>query len=226
MLIYLFTNKTNGKQYVGQTVRDFKVRLQEHLRKQDIIFDKALNKYGIDNFEYDIIDQAETIEELNAKEIFWINKLNSITPNGYNQCCGGENTLGFKHREDSRRKMSLVKRKKGSMKGKNNHYYGKKHSPEVLQKMKDAWTEERKQLASERSKAMDRSYLFVKVKNVDTGEIFNSVKEAAAAYGLKDTHISKVCKGKGKTTGGFRWEYVKQSDDKTIPSQAAEEQKV
>lgn len=222
MLIYVFTNKINDKKYVGQTVRDFNVRLQEHLRKQDIVFGKALKKYGAENFEYEIIDNAATIEELNAKEVFWIDKLNTVIPNGYNQCYGGNNTLGFKHRLHSRRMMSLTKRKTGSMKGKNNHYYGKKHSPEVLQKMKDAWTEERRQLTSERSKVMDRSHFFVKVKNVDTGEIFNSVKEAAAAYGLKDTHISRVCKGKRKTTGGYRWEHVKQSDDKTIPSQATE----
>ena len=45
-------------------------------------------------------------------------------------------------------------------------------------------------------------------RNVDTGEVFDSVKKAAEKYGLKDTHISRVCKGKRKTTGGFKWEYV------------------
>ena len=47
-----------------------------------------------------------------------------------------------------------------------------------------------------------------KVKNVDTGEVFSSVKEAALRYDLKDTHITRVCKGKRKRTGGFRWEYI------------------
>ena len=43
----------------------------------------------------------------------------------------------------------------------------------------------------------------VKVLNVETGEVFNSVKAAAEKYGLKDTHITRVCKGKRKRTGGF-----------------------
>lgn len=46
-----------------------------------------------------------------------------------------------------------------------------------------------------------------KVINLDTGEIFESVKAAAEQYGLKDTHITRVCKGKRKSTGGFRWSH-------------------
>ena len=51
------------------------------------------------------------------------------------------------------------------------------------------------------------SHHTVKVRNVETGEVFNSVKEAAREYNLKETHITRVCKGKRKTTGGFHWCY-------------------
>lgn len=48
---------------------------------------------------------------------------------------------------------------------------------------------------------------FVCVENIDTGEVFSSVKEACEKYGLKPGNITKCCKGERKTTGGFRWKY-------------------
>lgn len=204
MIIYTFKNKVNGKVYVGQTCRTFKERMGEHLRHKNTTLGKALAKYGIDNFEYKVIDEAKTIEELNEKEIFWIEKLNSITPYGYNLCKGGNNTLGYNHKEESKEKMRLSK--KGTFKGEDNPFFGKKHTQETRQKMRDAWTEERKEQA--RLIAKTRKHRTVKVRNVDTGEVFDSVKKAAEKYNLKDTHISRVCKGKRKTTGGFKWEYV------------------
>lgn len=48
----------------------------------------------------------------------------------------------------------------------------------------------------------------VKVLNVETGEIFNSIKEAAEKYNLKATHITRVCKGRRKMTGNYHWQYI------------------
>lgn len=204
MIIYAFKNKINNKIYVGQTCRTFEERTNEHLRHNKTAFDKALKKYGIENFDYAIIDEAHNMDELNKKEIFWIKHFNSLAPFGYNLCIGGENTKGYHHRLESREKMRLAK--KGTFLGEENPFYGKKHTDETRQKMKEAWTEERKEQL--RLMIKKRKHHTVKVRNVDTGEVFNSVKEAAEKYGLKDTHISRVCKGKRKTTGGFKWEYV------------------
>ena len=98
VIIYAFKNKLNGKRYVGQTTRTLEERTGEHLRKESTVFDKALKKYGIENFEYSIIDKALTIAELNAKEIYWIRRLGAMVPNGYNLCYGGGNTHGYRHR--------------------------------------------------------------------------------------------------------------------------------
>lgn len=96
------------------------------------------------------------------------------------------------------------------MKGNKNHYYGKNHTEEIKQKMKKAWeNEERLAKLKKRNENLDRTYQQKKVTNVDTGEVFNSIKEAAEKYSLKETHISRVCRGKRKTTGGFRWGYFK-----------------
>ena len=53
-------------------------------------FHEAIRKYGFEDFDWEVIDSAETLEELNEKEIFWINKLNTLSPNGYNLEKGGK----------------------------------------------------------------------------------------------------------------------------------------
>lgn len=47
-----------------------------------------------------------------------------------------------------------------------------------------------------------------KVLCVETGEIFESTKEAERKTGIAHNHISKTCNGKLKTTGGYHWRYV------------------
>lgn len=48
-----------------------------------------------------------------------------------------------------------------------------------------------------------------KCRNVDTGEVFDSVEEAGKKYGLARETIYAVCTGRVPTAKGFRWEYVK-----------------
>lgn len=47
-----------------------------------------------------------------------------------------------------------------------------------------------------------------KIRCLDTGEIFDTITQAAHKYGLGVGNISSVCHGKLKTTGGKRWEYI------------------
>ena len=88
--------------------------------------------------------------------------------------------------------------------GENNPFYGKTHTEEAKAKM----SEKRKgrKLTEEWKNKIGNSQK-KKVINIDTGEVFNSVKEASEYYNLKDTQISRVCKGKRNKTGGFRWKY-------------------
>ena len=43
---------------------------------------------------------------------------------------------------------------------------------------------------------------------IETGEIFDTIIKAAEKYNIKATHITRVCKGKRKSTGGYHWQYV------------------
>ena len=71
MIIYKITNKLNGKVYIGQTTRSLAARIHEHIHKHSRV-GKDMVKYGRDNLDISVIDNAETKEELDDLEIFWI----------------------------------------------------------------------------------------------------------------------------------------------------------
>ena len=59
----------------------------------------------------------------------------------------------------------------------------------------------------ERSKENRLGDRFV-VINLDTGEVYQTPKDASRATGIHNDSISRVCKGKSKTAGGYRWRYL------------------
>lgn len=88
--IYKIVNLINGKIYVGQAL-NIERRISEHKRGKGVheqSIDKAIQKYGIDNFSYDVIELCRA-EELNDREIFWIAHFNSYR-RGYNLTSGGQ----------------------------------------------------------------------------------------------------------------------------------------
>lgn len=90
--IYKVTDTTNGKVYVGQTI-NLKTRRWQHERsyeKEDCIFHRALQKHGVDNFVWEIIDTVKEKEKANILEKQYIEKYNSLKPNGYNMTKGGD----------------------------------------------------------------------------------------------------------------------------------------
>lgn len=97
--IYMIENKINGKKYIGQS-NDVKRRWSDHCNKKEkytSLINRAINKYGKENFIFSIIE--DFCEDYNEKEKYWINFYNSIE-NGYNIAPGGENPplhIGEKH---------------------------------------------------------------------------------------------------------------------------------
>lgn len=93
--IYSITNKINGKIYIGQSI-DISHRWtvhKSHFNKgthHNVYFQRAWDKYGQDNFEFNIVEKCIS-SELNSKEIYWIEKHNSNNNNlGYNLTFGGD----------------------------------------------------------------------------------------------------------------------------------------
>lgn len=87
--IYVITNKINKKQYIGQSVDPYK-RFEQHChRKQhdNSLIDKAIQKYGRDNFILELLGWYENYNEMKK---YYISLYKSKTPNGYNIMRGGE----------------------------------------------------------------------------------------------------------------------------------------
>ncbi len=91
--IYLITNKINGKMYCGQTIKPLIRRFKAHTKKTSKCYalTKAIQYFGDENFYFDQIDSATTYKELNMKEVYWIETLKTMSPNGYNTRFGGRN---------------------------------------------------------------------------------------------------------------------------------------
>lgn len=49
---------------------------------------------------------------------------------------------------------------------------------------------------------------FTKVECIDTGRVYNSIKEAAADYNIQHSNIVACCNGRRAAAGGVRWAYV------------------
>ena len=79
--IYLITDTLHNKQYVGQR-RGYK--LDENYYGSGRIIQDLMKKYGTAIFEREIVDYASSQEELSQKEIEYIEKYNTLYPNGYN----------------------------------------------------------------------------------------------------------------------------------------------
>lgn len=96
MFIYKITNTLTGKVYIGQTKRNPHTRFDEHMNDKSSTdyFHCAVRKYGSDAFTFEVIDTASSQDELNQKEIKWIERYNAyakdVTSNGYNTNYGGD----------------------------------------------------------------------------------------------------------------------------------------
>lgn len=91
--IYKIRNKINNKLYIGQTIYDFKHRYHNNLEHytHNIHIKRAINKYGIENFEIDEkFDVAYSKDELDKLEDMYVKCYNTIDDKyGYNKRYGG-----------------------------------------------------------------------------------------------------------------------------------------
>jgi group I intron endonuclease len=234
-IIYMIKNKINDKIYIGQTIRSFSDRIMGH--KNGLCNDHlkaSFQKYGFDNFEFSIIDTAETFEELNQKEIYYINLYDSRNRNkGYNIEIGGRNSTAS---EETLEKMSRAH--KGSKQSKE---WVEKRIPKAgsdeAKKHGRPKTEEQKKYLSESSpkfwqgkerdqdtvnkiketisnSGRDKKYrqLYSKkvyIIDINTNELlytFDSTKLAGEGLGLHQSTVSERCKYE-KTVKGWYYTY-------------------
>ena len=153
--IYLITNNLNGKIYVGKHSTD---NLNDGYMGSGKLIRLAYNKYGIENFTKKILHFAETEEELNDLEMFYIKDLDAKN-NGYNLTDGGDGKTGFPPynkgktlSEETKRKMSEAR------KGKKYGPLSDEHKRKMSETLKGrTFSEERNQKISFKLKVNPRS---------------------------------------------------------------------
>lgn len=197
--VYKYTSPSN-KVYIGQTCQSIGKRAMWNGKgyKHSTHFYAAIQKYGFENFQVEILKDNLTLEEANYWEIYYIKLYNSTDrEKGYNISLGGNNHIISKEQLE---KMSKRMKENNPMK-----------NPEISQKVSEklkgrSFSEETIKNMSNRHKKM--------VQCIETGEIFESRNAAAEAVGVSPSGIGRAINGEQKTSAGYHWRYI--NEDKEL----------
>ena len=210
--IYKIRNKINDKIYIGQTTQDLGTRWKQHLKKSSncVCLKRALNKYGIDNFEYELVCTTSD-DLLNDKEIEYIENFNCLSPDGYNLRLGGNSG---KHNEQTKHKIRETLKngyKIGRIVNSKNRL-GKPHSETTKKKISKSLTGNKFSKKSIKKRVISRRInQNRKIVQFDLEgnklKEFDSCKEAGEYMGVTTSSICQCLKGKTKTSKGFIWKY-------------------
>ena len=230
-IVYKATNKINGKIYVGKTY-NFEKRKKEHIYDidNDIPFHRALKKYGIDNFEWEIIDTGIDDKEIIEKEIYWIKKLNSCihfqNSNGYNITLGGDGGTSWNSRPVLQFDLSgnyineyMSCAHASAETGVNAHCISHcanrkaERAGQFQWRFKDECKESKIAPYKKADSCRKRSIIQLDQsgKYIST---FSSITEASIKTGLCRSNISSCLTQKSHRCGGFQWIYKEDYDSR------------
>jgi len=101
--VYKITNNINGKYYIGKhQTKD----LDDEYMGSGKLLKHAINKYGIENFNKEILHVFDNVEEMNAREA----ELVIVSEGTYNLCEGGQGGFGYinQSRSSENRRNSIL----------------------------------------------------------------------------------------------------------------------
>ena len=219
--VYSITNTINGKVYVGCS-KDINKRMAVHRyasKKQAGLFYQDIRDYGGENFEVKILEECLIIDRHN-REKYWIKKMNSKYPNGYNLTDGG---IGVPGRAPSKKSIAvLVKRNKERV-------VTQKERDTNSAKIKKRW--ENPTYRENHSNKMKEYYKHNNAANTrrvnmidkNTEEIllcFRTLTNAVSIFRGKSENgmynpssIRTVCKGRRPTAYGYKWQYNNEGNE-------------
>ena len=204
--IYKITNDINNKVYIGQTSRSIELRFKEHresYKQGKTPLYLAMKKYGIEHFH---VEEVEETEDLNKREIFWIEYYNSYK-NGYNATKGGEGTklLDYDFIIEEYKKL-------GSLRAIHEKYGYDPYYISCMLKDKGIEVASSDEIMQKRFGKMVAQY---DLKNnyiqtfPSTRAAADSLNKISASNGAA-SHISDVCKGRRKSAYGYIWKFIEE----------------
>lgn len=215
MLIYKATNLINGKVYIGQTTKTLEERMKRHKqdsKKYDTYFYRAINKYGWNNFIWEIIhDNINDEDELDRLEEYYISLYQSFDnkEKGYNTQSGGKHFKITKEERQKRRLRALGI--KNPMFGKPGTWKGKSFSLEHKKKISESLKGKAKPyFKGENNPSAKR------IINISTGEVFGCIKDAANKYNISTNALFNNLSKKTKSCCGCVWEYYDENTHKNL----------
>lgn len=149
--LYMFRNRNNDKAYIGVTV-DPNQRLRRHAagKSAALSFNRAVKKYGIEGFVFQILAIFDDVNAANHHENAAIAAFGTLSPRGYNLIGGAprskyfgpmsqetKDKIGAANQKNKLSKEHLEKMLK-AREGKPNHNQGKTFSPEYRAKLSEA----------------------------------------------------------------------------------------
>ncbi|MBC8427374.1 MAG: GIY-YIG nuclease family protein [Proteobacteria bacterium] len=184
MFVYCIRNKIDSKRYIGITI-DLNNRLNKHARSaknpsKNSKFHLAINKYGISNFELewvkDYTDQVNDWKELGEIEEYYIKEYKTYAGFddclGYNMTLGKDGTLGYKHTDEAKKKIS----KPGEL----NPNFGKKLSKEQSLKLSESRKGRKRSEKAKKNTSLTMSKLSVIIDSV----FYETISEASKTLGI------------------------------------------
>lgn len=206
MVIYLTENKINGKKYIGQDMYNNPKYLGS-----GFLLKKAIKKYGEENFTKIILEECDNKEELNGKEIYWINHYNATNSlEFYNIATGGQGGwLGDEINEKRRKTLTGHKHSDETKEKIRNKALGRVVSDETRKKMSKSQKgmikhkDKTKIMGSNNPNAKQVAQYDLKGNLI---KIWACVKYAADSLGIKSSaNISECVNNNRKTAGGYVW---------------------
>lgn len=211
-IVYEHVNKVNDKRYIGITSQTPSRRFRKgEGYRYCTLFYRAIQKYGWNNFEHNIIFENLSEYEAKEKEKELIALYRSNIPEyGYNLLSGGQHYFHSSLSNEKNRQSHLGKK----------IIYSKETKERVCLERRQRWEnktlEEKNEILRKMQEGRKKhppvrnKSITTKIRCVEKNIVFESIADAEEWLGHSRNcfAIGKVLNGKRKTTGGYHWEYV------------------
>ena len=209
--IYKIVNLINGKVYVGKTTKTIQERFRDHIldskrdRCKNRPLYRAFNKYGIENFSIEMIEEAP-LEKLSEKEIYWIGYYHSYKE-GYNATIGGDSKVLYNYNEIislilNNKTVTEIIEKIGCCRD-IVYEIAKRNNLKIYQPENNFEKNKKKVKQLDKSSNYLRSFSSI----AEAGKWLLENNYIKQYNGGIRAHISEVCRGIRKTAYQFKWEY-------------------